>query len=61
MVVVVVEIVVVLVNVAAEWDDRAPTLHRHNGIHPRSPTYRLVGLVVRRPSREWKIPGSNPA
>ena len=23
--------------------------------------YRLVGLVVRRPPREWKIPGSNPA
>ena len=22
---------------------------------------RLVGLVVRRPPREWKIPGSNPA
>ena len=21
---------------------------------------RLVGLVVRRPPREWKIPGSNP-
>ena len=23
--------------------------------------HRLVGLVVRRPPREWKIPGSNPA
>ena len=22
---------------------------------------RLVGLVVRRPPREWKVPGSNPA
>ena len=25
------------------------------------PSYRLVGLVVRRPPRERKIPGSNPA
>ena len=25
------------------------------------PSDRLVGLVVRRPPREWKIPGSNPA
>ena len=24
-------------------------------------SYCLVGLVVRRPPREWKIPGSNPA
>ena len=24
-------------------------------------TDRLVGLVVRRPPREWKVPGSNPA
>ena len=24
-------------------------------------SYRLVGLVVRRPPPEWKIPGSNPA
>ena len=24
-------------------------------------TDRLVGLMVRRPPREWKIPGSNPA
>ena len=27
-----------------------------------APTFdRLVGLVVRRPPREWKVPGSNPA
>ena len=26
-----------------------------------SSSYGLVGLVVRRPPREWKIPGSNPA
>ena len=33
------------------------------GIIKRGPfiTYRLVGLEVRRPPREWKIPGSNPA
>ena len=27
----------------------------------RSVSDRLVGLVERRPPREWKIPGSNPA
>ena len=29
--------------------------------HPVFTQYRLVGLVVRHPPREWKIPGSNPA
>ena len=33
---------------------------KHRDVH-RFETNRLVGLVVRRPPREWKIPGSNLA
>ena len=38
-----------------------PTSYSGPPISPFPSGYRLVGLVVRRPLREQKIPGSNPA
>ena len=34
---------------------------KYETVSRSKPSYRLVGLVVGRPPREWKIPGSNPA
>ena len=38
------------------WDNRS-----EGKVHLSADIHRLVGLVVRRPPRERKVPGSNPA
>ena len=45
----------------AHGDNRAPgQSHCATVLWWSLPSNRLIGLVVRRPPREWKIPGSNP-
>ena len=53
-----------------KWEAEAPTSlqvsplfssSKHCGDPLACACYRLVGLVVRRPNRERKVPGSNPA
>ena len=55
---------VVLLSVDSETEGkglRCFRLYLNKNVHVSFIGYRLVGLVVRRPPREWKIPGSNPS